>query len=52
MIINYDKVDINKIISIEGDKDNIFEDGQAKVKKWKKLAKKVGTECVDYKEES
>ena len=52
MIINYDKVDVNKIISIEGDKDNIFEDGQAKVKKWKKLAKKVGTKCIDVKEES
>ena len=52
MNINYDKVDIDKLIEIEGEEDNIFEDGEAKVKKWKALAKKFGTKCTDVTEES
>lgn len=43
--INYDKIDIEKLLSIEGDKDNIIENGQAKVDLWLSLAKKFGTKC-------
>ena len=45
IIINYDKVSIPTLIQIEGAEDNIFEDGVAKVAKWKELAKKFGTKC-------
>ena len=43
--INYDKISIPTLIQIEGEEDNIFEDGVAKVAKWKELAKKFGTKC-------
>ena len=52
MTINYDKVDVRKILSIEGEKDNIFENNKAKVEKWKSLAKKFGTKCEEVEEES
>lgn len=45
MTINYDKIDIQKLIDIEGEEDNIFENGKAKVDKWLELAKKFGTTC-------
>lgn len=43
--INYDKVDISKLIQIEGEDDNIFEDNIPKASKWLTLAKKFGTKC-------
>ena len=43
--INYDKIDIDKLISIEGEEDNIFENKIPKVDKWITLAKKFGTKC-------
>lgn len=43
--INYDKIDINKLLEIEGSEDNVIENGEAKVDLWLKLAKKVGTKC-------
>ena len=48
--INYDKIDIEKLISIEGEEDNVFEDNVPKVSKWKELAKKVGTKCSKVEE--
>jgi len=45
MEIDYDEVDTSKIIEIEGEKDNIFVNGVAKVDKWKKLATQFGTSC-------
>ncbi len=45
IIINYEKIDIDKLIEIEGEEDNIFEDKVPKVDKWKELAKKIGTTC-------
>ena len=44
-IINYDKIDIEKLLEIEGEEDNIIENGEAKVDKWLSLAKKFGTKC-------
>lgn len=43
--INYDKVDIDRLIKIEGEEDNIFEGKIPKVDKWLSLAKKFGTTC-------
>ena len=43
--INYDEIDIDKLIEIEGEEDNIFEGKIPKVDKWLSLAKKFGTTC-------
>lgn len=51
IIINYDKIDINRLLAIEGEEDNIIENGQAKVDKWIELAKKFGTKCEDVVDE-
>ena len=50
--INYDKIDIDKLLAIEGEEDNIIENGEAKVDKWLTLAKKFGTKCEDVTEEN
>lgn len=52
MIINYDKIDINKLLEIEGAEDNIIENGKAKVDKWLALGKKLGTTCKDVDEDN
>lgn len=44
-IINYEKIDTTKLLEIEGEEDNIIEDGKAKLSKWKTLAEKFGTTC-------
>ena len=49
--INYDKVDIEELIRIEGADDNIIENGVAKVQMWKDLAKKVGASCTKVVED-
>ena len=46
VVIHYDKVNMDQLLSIEGEKDNIIENGVAKVNKWKELAKKFGTSCT------
>ena len=43
--INYDKINIKDLLDIEGEEDNIIENGEAKVEKWISLAKKFGTKC-------
>ncbi len=43
--INYDKIDIDELLDIEGEEDNIIEDKEAKVQLWLDLAKKFGTKC-------
>ena len=43
--INYEKVDIDKIIELEGDDAKMFKDGKAKLKAWLTYAKKFGTTC-------
>lgn len=45
IIINYDKIDVQALLNIEGEEDNIFEDNIPKVSKWKELTKKVGMTC-------
>lgn len=45
IVIDYDRINIAQLIAIEGEEDNIFEDGVPKIKKWKELTKKVGMTC-------
>lgn len=45
--INYDKINIDELIAIEGEEDNIFEDKVPKLSKWLALAKKLGTTCEE-----
>ncbi len=51
VVIDYDHIDIDQLIAIEGEKDNIFIDKVPSVSKWKELAKKFGTKCVVIEEE-
>lgn len=45
-IINYGKVDMDKIMEIEGKEDNVkVVDGKIKISDWKDFAKKYGTTC-------
>lgn len=46
IIIEYYKIDIDKLIEIEGEEDNIFENNVPRVSKWKELAEKFGTSCT------
>ena len=48
--INYDKIDIDKLLSI-GKEDVIFEDKVPKLDKWLELGKKVGITCEEVGEE-
>ena len=50
MVINYDKIDIDALLKIEGSEDNIIENGEAKVDKWLELASKFGTKCEEYED--
>ena len=45
--INYDEIDINKLLDIEGEEDNIIEDGEAKVDLYLSLLKRFGGKCED-----
>ena len=49
--INYDKIDIEELLNIEGSDDNIIKDGYASVSEWLSLAKKFGTTCEKVTEE-
>ncbi len=44
-IINYSKLDTNKLLEIEGEEDNIIKDGKVKLDDWLKFAEKLGTTC-------
>lgn len=45
--INYSEIDIKKLLDIEGEEDNIIEDGKAKLSLWLDLAERVGTTCEE-----
>ena len=45
-VINYGKIDMDKIMDIEGEEDNVkVENGKIKLSDWKSFAKKYGTDC-------
>jgi len=43
--INYEKIDIDKLLSIEGEEDNVVEDGKVKLSTWINFAEKYGATC-------
>ncbi len=45
--INYGKIDMAKLLEIEGEEDNVIEDGKVKLKTWLEFAKKYGASCND-----
>lgn len=45
--INYEKLDMDKLLEIEGADDNIVEDGKVKLSTWLNFAKKFGTTCEE-----
>lgn len=51
ILINYDKIDIQALIDLEGEEDNIFENKEPKVSLWKEFAEKLGTSCEVVEEE-
>ena len=47
VVINYDKIDTDALLDIEGAEDNIIKSGKAKLSLWLDLASKVGTTCEE-----
>ena len=47
--INYEKINIEKLIEIEGEEDNVIENGKVKLKSWLDFAEKFGTNCEEVK---
>lgn len=45
--IDYDKIDVDGLLSIEGAEDNIIKRGKAKLSLWLDLAGKMGTLCEE-----
>ena len=45
--INYEKIDIGALLDLEGEENNIIENGKAKLSTWLELSKKVGTTCSE-----
>lgn len=45
--INYDKIDVDALLDIEGEEDNIIDNGKAKLSLWLDLAGKMGTTCEE-----
>ena len=45
--INYQKIDIDALLDLEGEENNIVKDGKASLSLWLEMAKKVGTTCIE-----
>jgi len=43
--INYKNIDIKGLLEIEGEEDNVIEDGKVKLNTWINFAKKYGATC-------
>lgn len=48
-IINYQKLDMDKLLAIEGEEDNVIEDGKVKLATWLSFVEKFGTVCEEVK---
>lgn len=48
--INYEKLDMDKLLEIEGEEDNVVEDGKVKLATWLDFAEKFGTTCEEASE--
>lgn len=44
-VINYGKLDTDKLLEIEGAEDNIIKNGKVKLDDWLKFAEQFGTKC-------
>lgn len=45
--INYEKIDIGKLLDIEGEENNVVENGKVKLETWISFAEKYGATCED-----
>ncbi len=45
--INYEKIDMGKLLDIEGEEDNVIENGKVKLDTWLSFAKKYGVTCEE-----
>ncbi len=45
--INYEKIDIGKLLDIEGEENNVVEDGKVKLDTWLSFAEQYGVTCED-----
>ena len=45
--INYEKIDMGKLLDIEGEEDNVIENGKVKLDTWLSFAKKYEVTCED-----
>ncbi len=45
--INYEKIDIGKLLDIEGEENNVIENGKVKLDTWLSFAKQYGVTCED-----
>lgn len=44
-VINYGKIDTDKLLAIEGEEDNVINDGKVKLDDWLDFAEQFGTKC-------
>lgn len=44
-VINYGKIDMDKLLEIEGEEDNVIEDGKVKLNTWLEFAEQFGVTC-------
>ncbi len=44
-VINYGKIDTDKLLEIEGEEDNVIKDGKVKLEDWLDFAEQFGTTC-------
>lgn len=45
--INYEKIDMGKLLDIEGEENNVIENGKVKLDTWLSFAKQYGVTCED-----
>ena len=46
-VINYGKIDTDKLLEIEGEEDNVIKDGKVKLQDWLDFAEQFGTTCEE-----
>ena len=48
-VINYEKIDTDKLLDIEGEEDNVIVDGKVKLSTWVSFAEQFGAKCEEVK---
>ena len=49
-VINYAKIDMDKLLDIEGEEDNVIKDGKVALSTWLEFAEQFGTTCEEVAE--